>query len=449
VARFEVVDEEARTVRLIFAWVGLERLSLREVCRRLQQSGCPTRHGSARWYASTIRGMLANPAYMGRAVFGRSRFLPARPRLRPIRGHPRPSPRPTLRVPVPQEEWIEVPVPALVEPALFEAARSQLDENRRRKRERQLGPRWLLQGLTVCGRCGYACYGKTAPRCGKDRSKGELCDYRCIGTDGHRFGGTAVCDNRQVRGDRLEESVWSQVRALLEDPERVTQEYRRRASEARDGATPPEEIARLDRQIATLKRGIGRLIDSYAEGMIDKTEFEPRIAGLKTRLTKLTQQDQAALEAAEAERNLFLVTGRLEDFAAKVRQGLDGLDWLGRREIIRALVRRIEVDHDSVEVIFRVPPAPTSASPHSCRATEAQASWQHRTGGSRAHVCLARPVPEASQGLGEPQPQGARLSAPRVHPPHAEKALQSRMMFPDRLLRRGRPELHCEQEPTR
>src|SRR3954465_2730139 len=43
VARFEVVEEEARTVRLIFAWVGLERLSLREVCRRLQQAGCPTR----------------------------------------------------------------------------------------------------------------------------------------------------------------------------------------------------------------------------------------------------------------------------------------------------------------------------------------------------------------------------------------------------------------------
>ena len=124
------------------------------------------------------------------------------------------------------------------------------------------------------------------------------------------------------------------MRALLEDPERVTQEYRRRTSEARDGAAAPEEIARLDRQIATLKRGIGRLIDSYAEGVIDKTEFEPRIAGMKTRLAKLTQQHQAALEAAEAERNLSLVTGRLEDFAAKVRQGLDSLDWLGRREIL-------------------------------------------------------------------------------------------------------------------
>src|SRR3954464_9896711 len=49
VARFEVVPEEARWVRLIFAWVGLDRLSLREVCRRLQQAGCRTRAGATRW----------------------------------------------------------------------------------------------------------------------------------------------------------------------------------------------------------------------------------------------------------------------------------------------------------------------------------------------------------------------------------------------------------------
>ena len=62
VARFEVVEDEARIVRLIFAWIGLDRMSLREVCRRLQQMGCQTRRGSTFWYASTIRSMLDNPA---------------------------------------------------------------------------------------------------------------------------------------------------------------------------------------------------------------------------------------------------------------------------------------------------------------------------------------------------------------------------------------------------
>jgi hypothetical protein len=36
--------------------------------------------------------------------------------------------------------------------------------------------------------------------------------------------------------------------------------------------------------------------------------------------------------------------------------------------------------------------------------------------------------------LGMPQPQGAGLPPPRLHPPHAAKAMQSCMMFPDRLL---------------
>src|SRR6516225_4390786 len=160
VARFEVVEEEAHFVRLIFEWVALDRMSLREVWRRLHEMGWRTRKGTTRWHASTIRGMLDNPAYIGRAAFGRARFLPPRPRLRPIRGHPQSSPRATSRVPVPPEEWIEIPVPRLVDPAVFEAARAQLEENRKRKRDRKPGRGWLLQGLTVCRRCGYAYYGR-------------------------------------------------------------------------------------------------------------------------------------------------------------------------------------------------------------------------------------------------------------------------------------------------
>jgi site-specific DNA recombinase len=207
-ARFEVVPEEARFVRLIFAWVGLERVSLREVCRRLKQAGCLTRRGTTLWYASTLHGMLRNTAYIGRAIYGHDRYVPAPPKLRPLRGHPLPCKRPSARVSVPHEEWIEVPVPALVDPSVFAAAQEQLDENRRRKRESFKGPRWLLQGLTVCRRCGYAYYGKAAPRSNWAKSKEELCYYRCIGTDGYRFDGHAVCDNPQIRGDYLEAAVW-------------------------------------------------------------------------------------------------------------------------------------------------------------------------------------------------------------------------------------------------
>ena len=51
----------------------------------------------------------------------------------------------------------------------------------------------------------------------------------------------------------------------------------------------------------------------------------------------------------------------------------------------------------------------------------------------RTHIRLARPLSTTGQGLGMPQPQGARLPAPRLDPPHAAKAIQPRMMFSDKL----------------
>jgi site-specific DNA recombinase len=65
VARVEVVPEPARFVRLMFAWVGLDRLSLREVCRRLKDAGVLTATGQARWDPTSIARILRNPAHRG------------------------------------------------------------------------------------------------------------------------------------------------------------------------------------------------------------------------------------------------------------------------------------------------------------------------------------------------------------------------------------------------
>jgi site-specific DNA recombinase len=111
------------------------------------------------------------------------------------------------------------------------------------------------------------------------------------------------------------------------------------------------------------KHGVTRILGRlesrklcYAEGLIDKTEFEPRIAGLKQRLSQLQERHRAALDAIEVERDLSLVISRLEDFSAKVANRLDGLDPVRMQEIIRILVRRIKIDGDAIEVVFRVPP---------------------------------------------------------------------------------------------
>jgi len=421
VARFEVAEEEARIVRFIFAWIGLDRLSLREACRRLQQMGCRTRRGSTHWYASTVRGMLVNPAYTGRAAFGRFHYLPPRPRLRPLKRHRKASSHRVSRVPAPSEEWIDIPVTPIIDGATFEAARAQLAENKRRKRDRESGHVWLLQGLTVCRGCGYAYYGKSAPRTRSYDRTNVLRYYRCTGADGYRFEGGALCCNPPVRADQLEQVVWDQVRALLQEPERVADEYKRRLAQAADGAAEPVEVAHLEKRMASVRRGIERLIDGYAEGFVEKGEFEPRISSMKQRLSQLKERHEAAVSAAEIERDVCLVISRLEDFAEKVSEDLDRLDRDGQREIIRALVKRIDVESGEIEIVFRVPPPNSPAGPGSSARVEADR--QHCTAVRRAHLRLTRPLPKARQGLGVPQPQGARLPAPRLHPPHVEKAM--------------------------
>ncbi|MER8389944.1 zinc ribbon domain-containing protein [Mesorhizobium sp. M1380] len=127
---------------------------------------------------------------------------------------------------------------------------------------------WLLQGLTVCRRCGYAYYGKRAPRSRKYDPANTLRYYRCS-ADGYRFSGRSVCNNSALRGDHLEEAVWDHVKSLLKDPRRVADEYRRRLVQVRDETREPDEIVRLERQMASLRRGMGRLIDGYAEDVIE------------------------------------------------------------------------------------------------------------------------------------------------------------------------------------
>ena len=136
-----------------------------------------------------------------------------------------------------------------------------------------------------------------------------------------------------------------------------------------------------------------RLIDGYAERLIDAAEFKPRLAGLKQRLARLTAERDAAAAAREAERGLQLVIGRLEEFAARVRTGLNGLDWHGQREVIRALVRRVEVDLDQVEVVFRIPgasPPDSGATPGSNLHGKAGELTSVRQHCGRSCCCLVR-----------------------------------------------------------
>src|SRR5712692_10581346 len=358
-ASFEIVWEEARVVRQVFEWVGRDRCSIGEVRRRLEAAKERTRTGKTVWDRATIGGMLKNPAYKGEAAFGKTVIEPLRPRLRAQRGRSLQPKHAYSHRDVPSEQWMSIAVPALVDALLFDAVQEQLQENRQRARVPGRGARYLLQGLIVCACCGYAYYGKAISPSGLKYHPRSYAYYRCIGADAYRFGGVRLCWNKQLRTDLVDEAVWNEVCRLLEEPERLEQEYRQRmlAKEA------PSELQGLEKHVGRLRQGLTRLIDSYSEGLINKAEFEPRITRMRERIKQVEEQQQQLRDEAGLEHELRLILGRLQDFTSRVKEGLQTADWSTRREIIRALVKRVEIDQEQVHVVFRIcPHTPSSPS---------------------------------------------------------------------------------------
>jgi site-specific DNA recombinase len=352
-ARYEIVIEEARVVQQVFAWVARERLSVRAVCRRLEEQKEPSPSGQPRWNPSTIAYFLQNPAYQGSAGFGKSRVIPRQPRLRPRRGKPE-VPRRPYSVTRQQTKPTFIAVPALVSEEEFAAVAEQLAENRRRQRQRRAGSRYLLRGLVVCSHCGYAFFGLR--RVSSPRQSTVRIYYRCAGRQVVGVEPAARCQIRQVGGEQLEEAVWQDVCSLLKNPAKIQEEYQRRL--ANKPGTTTRGIEPLSRVIDQVKRSIGRLIDLYSEGMLEKHELEPRLQSAKERLGKLEAEAQTLATQEAQQTELRLALSRLQDFADQVKKGLKRADWETRREVIRALVKRVEINDQEVRIVYRVAPVP-------------------------------------------------------------------------------------------
>jgi site-specific DNA recombinase len=355
-ARYEIDLETSRHVQAMFTWIGVEGLSLGEVKGRLAEQGVPSPTGLNGWDRATIRGILHNPAYCGKAKYGKTRLLPKKNERRPQRsaavGRRRTD---QIVVATPLAEQEEIPVPALISVELFEAVAERLEENRRRYRAQKKGTEFLLSGLLVCGRCASACCGR------RHRAKGgkEYVYYRCLGTDRHRRQGGRICENAGMPG-QVEAAVWSDLCSLLQDPDRVRREFEQRLQKP---AAEEVEVSRLKQGIAQQKRRIARLIDAYENGWLDKEELEPRVRAAKERLAREEATLREQQQADDQKEDVRLVVGRFEAFAADIRMGLGQADFELKRRLLRLLINRIEVTDEDINIVYKVSLRPFVHSP--------------------------------------------------------------------------------------
>jgi site-specific DNA recombinase len=352
-ASYQIVLEEARVVRQIFQWISQERLSLRQVCKRLHEQQIPSPKGNSRWSAKTVGGMLGNPAYKGQAGYGKTHIGERRPRVRPSRGQPK-FPHRVGSVYKTPDKAIAIPVPALVSEDVFAAVAEQLAENKKRHREQaHKGEcKYILSGLAACKQCGYAMYGKPAGRI-KDGPRRRYSYYRCRGSDGNRFGGQRICSNKAIRSDLLEEAVWNDICALLSDPEMIEREWQRREESADKQGCERAKEENPAKQKA-LKQGMDRLLDAYTEGYCSKEQFEAKMAALRKRLEILQGEEAQRLELQEQKEALRLLINDLDALRKDVALGLEKAGPVLKKNILRRLVSVVELDNLDVNVVYRI-----------------------------------------------------------------------------------------------
>jgi site-specific DNA recombinase len=249
----------------------------------------------------------------------------------------------------PREEWIEIPVPALVSPTQYALAQARLAENRRFAARHTKIPS-LLQGLLVCRSCGYAYY-----RTSTQTSRRKLFYYRCLGSDDYRYPEGRRCTNRPVRQDALDALVWDEVIRLLENPSLVRQEIDRRLAALR--TEPPITVKResLVRTLGRIRGAIARLIEAYQEELLSLEELRKRMPPLRQREATVEAQVVAfEAELTDAETYVTLAQS-LEGFLAKLHETAHTLELADRQRVVRLILKEVQVGPDTLVLRHSIP----------------------------------------------------------------------------------------------
>ena len=237
-------------VRQVYERYTVQGQSIGEITKRLNEMGIPTRLGGKRWERSTVWAILRNPAYRGAACYGKTQLAKRQRITRPLRQRGGIGTRESANHERPKEEWIEIPVPAIVSDETFALAAERLESNKRHAPRRTVVPS-VVQGLVSCRKCGYAMY-----RTSTHSSARKIYYYRCLGSDAYRHLNHALCDTHPVRMDLLDAVVWDEIVKLLEDPSLIQAEINRRLETARQSSPAKRREEALQRELVRLRKGI-------------------------------------------------------------------------------------------------------------------------------------------------------------------------------------------------
>jgi len=210
-------------------------VTLYRLAVQLAERGIASPTGGAHWTASTLRLILSNPCYTGTAYSNRMRTRPATRRkssLQPV------GPGESWCF-TPPDEWVGIPVPALVSQDVFDRVQARLATNQQLAQRSTLHE-YLLRTLVSCGHCRLQCQGRF-------RAPGYLY-YLCNGRQSPVSSSHDVrCHARYIPAEQLDALVWTDLCTVVHHPELITQTLER----AHSGAWLPDELHQRHATIQT------------------------------------------------------------------------------------------------------------------------------------------------------------------------------------------------------
>ena len=338
-------------VKDVFQMYCRDKLSIGAIARELNKKEVTTKKQQGIWERSTIWSMLRNPAYYGQAAFRKTVRVE---RLRPTKlardntfypKSPKSSPRDRDK-----KDWIYISVPAIISPETFQIASEQLEANKKLSLRNNKKYKYLLSGLLRCKECGYSIYGKPV-----SNSKYKRCYYRCMGQDGYRWPSRGrVCSSHPLRVEILDDLVWEQTVKLIEEPQAVINEYTNRIHEQKDGQQSLTKlILKKSLEVRQIKHEKERLLDLYQNGTLGLSEIEPRLKKIREKRKQLEIEEKSLEHERKQKGEQLQLVDQLQEFQKKVSANLNTLGFEQKKEIVRLLVKEVEVNIKTSEVIVR------------------------------------------------------------------------------------------------
>ncbi len=343
--RPEIVESEAEVIRRVFHMYVREDMGAPAIAKQLTAEGVPTPRAVGRWYDRTVTRILGLEAYKGTWIFGKRRHVATEQGMR--------------RYNRPEEEWVEVPFPPVVDEEIWDLAQ-QAKKQRLTHSGRNTKLFYLLQHLVRCAECGYL-MGCRANRRQSTRRNGKTYSYklkaprRYYNCYGALNDGVKCREHPYIRAERLEGLVWGEVKKVLENPGVIVAGIEAMDSRADNGELT-EEIAIAERELHKVQMEEDRAIRLYVSGKITEKQLDRQRKFITERLEtlRLKLHDYRAREMAEAEKRAL--GEHIVEWAHRLGGRLDHLTDEERREVLRLLLDGATIDRsNNVDLTLAIP----------------------------------------------------------------------------------------------